>query len=95
MLLLVCEERDHGSKHTKPAQLIEKIGGSDVLVLSVSFSPANAELLHDMKDSGDDRTMNMFSTLAMIVPAFKKNVTQGAGAHERRRVPRLHRRQGL
>jgi VWFA-related protein len=76
VLLLVSEERDHGSKHIKPAQLIEKIGGSDVLVLSVSFSPAKAELLHDMKDSGDDRAMNLFSTLAMIVPAFKKNVTK-------------------
>ena len=40
VLLLISEERDHGSKHTKPAQLIEKIGRSDVLVLSVSFSPA-------------------------------------------------------
>jgi VWFA-related protein len=76
VLLLISEERDHGSKHTKPAQLIAKIGQSDVLVLSVSFSPAKAELLHDIKDNGDDRTMNLFSTLAMIVPAFKKNVTK-------------------
>jgi VWFA-related protein len=76
VLLLISEERDHGSKHTKPAQLIQKIGQSDVLVLSVSFSPARAELSHDIKDSGDDRTMNLFSTLAMIVPAFKKNVTK-------------------
>ncbi len=76
VLLLISEERDHGSKHTKPAQLIEKIGQSDVLVLSVSFSPAKAELLHDMKDEGDDRVMNIISTLAMIIPAFKKNVTK-------------------
>jgi VWFA-related protein len=76
VLLLISEERDHGSKHTKPAQLVKKIGGSDVLVLSVSFSPAKAELLHDTKDSGEDRTMNLFSTMAMIVPAFKKNVTK-------------------
>ena len=48
VLLLISEERDHGSKHTKPAQLIEKIGESDVLVLSVSFSPALAELGHDV-----------------------------------------------
>jgi len=76
VLLLISEERDHGSKHTKPAQLIEKIGGSDVLVLSVSFSPAKAELLHDMKDSGDDRTMSMISSLFMVVQAFKKNVSK-------------------
>jgi len=76
VLLLIGEERDHGSKHTKPAQLIEKIGRSEVLVLSVSFSPARAELLHDVKDSGEDRVMNLFSTVAMLVPAFKKNVAK-------------------
>jgi VWFA-related protein len=76
VLLLVSEERDHGSRHTKPVQLIRKIGQSDVLVLSVSFSPVKAELLHDIKDNGDNRVMNLFSTLAMIVPAFKKNVSK-------------------
>jgi VWFA-related protein len=76
VLLLVSEERDHGSKHTKPEQLVKKIGRSDVLVLSISFSPSRAEFLHDVKDSGDDRTMNLFSTVAMIVQAFKKNVAK-------------------
>jgi len=76
VLLLISEERDHGSKHTKPVQLIEKIGRSNVLVLSVSFSPSRAEFLHDVKDSGDDRTMNMVSTLVMAVKAFKKNVAK-------------------
>jgi len=76
VLLLISEARDHGSKHTKPAQVIRKIGQSDVLVLSVSFSPAKAELLHDIKDSGDDRVMNPISTLLMMVQAFKKNVSK-------------------
>jgi Mg-chelatase subunit ChlD len=76
VLLLISEERDHGSKHTKPAQLIQKIGQSDVLVLSVAFSPSRAEFLHDVKDSGNDRTMNMVSTLVMAIKAFKKNVAK-------------------
>ena len=76
VLLLISEERDHGSKHTKPEQLIQKIGHSDVLVLSVSFSPSRAELLHDLQDSGDDRTMNMVSALVMALKAFKKNVAK-------------------
>jgi VWFA-related protein len=76
VLLLVSEKRDHGSKHTKPEQLVEKIDRSDVLVLSISFSPSRAEFLHDVKDSGDDRVMNLFSTVAMIVQAFKKNVAK-------------------
>ncbi len=76
VLLLISEERDHGSKHTRPVELIRKIGESDVLVLSVSFSPALAELGHDVKDSGEDRTMNMVSALLMAVKAFKKNVAK-------------------
>ena len=76
VLLLISEERDHGSKHTKPVQLIRMIGESDVLVLSVSFSPALAELGHDVKDSGEDRTMSMISTLVMAVKAFEKNVAK-------------------
>lgn len=76
VLLMISEERDHGSQHTKAEQLIEKIGRSDVLVLSVSFSPARAEFLHDIKDSGDNRTMNMMSPLIMLVQAFKKNVAK-------------------
>lgn len=77
VLLLIGEVRDHGSKHTRIAQLVRKIGESDVLVLSVSFSPALAELSHDSKDSQlDDRTMNMVSALAMVIEAFKKNVVK-------------------
>lgn len=80
VLLLISEERDHGSKHAKPPQLIQKIGGSDVLVLSVAFSPARAEFAHDVKDdfvgNGDQPTMSMLSTLIMAVKAFKKNVTK-------------------
>ena len=80
VLLLISEERDHGSKHTKPAQLIQKIGGSDVLALSVSFSPALAEFTHDVKDdvvgNGDQPTLSMVSALIMAIKAFKKNVTK-------------------
>lgn len=76
VLLLISEERDHGSKHTKPAQLVSKIGRSDVLVLSISYSPSKAELAHDIKDNGEDRALNMVSTLVMAVQAFKKNVSK-------------------
>lgn len=81
VLLLIGEERDHGSRHTKVEQLIRKIGASDVLVLSVSFSPARAELSHDAKNSisgsGDEApTMNMLSPFLMLVQAFRKNVTK-------------------
>ena len=76
VLLLISEQRDHGSKHTKPAQLVAKIGRTDVLVLSITYSPAKAELAHDIKDSGENRTLDMVSTLVMAVQAFKKNVAK-------------------
>ncbi len=80
VLLLISEKRDHGSKHTKITGLIKQIGESDVLVLSVSFSPITAEFTHDVKDSGDDRTMNMVSALVALVQAFRKNVTKEIAA---------------
>lgn len=76
VLLLISEARDHGSKHTKVEQLIRKIGQSDVLVLTVEFSPVTAEFMHDVKDSGEDRTMSMMSTLVALMEAFHKNVTK-------------------
>jgi VWFA-related protein len=76
VLLLISEARDHGSKHTKPVDLIRKIGESDVLVLSVCFSPAAAELAHDSMDNGEDRTMNMVSALVMAIQAFKENMAK-------------------
>jgi len=76
VLLLVSEQRDHGSKHVKPEKLVERIGQTDVLVLSLTFSPGKAELLHDLQDSGDERTMSMLGTLLMAVQAMKKNVAK-------------------
>jgi Mg-chelatase subunit ChlD len=76
VLLLVSEERDHGSRHTHPEQLIRRIGRTDVLVLSVTFSPSRAELAHDFKDSGDERTLSMVGVLVMAVQALKKNVAK-------------------
>jgi VWFA-related protein len=76
VLLLISQARDHGSKHTKIESLIKKIGESDVLVLTVEFSPVTAELMHDMKDSGENRTMSMMSALLALVQAFRKNVTK-------------------
>jgi VWFA-related protein len=76
VLLLISEERDHGSSHIKPEKLVERIGLTDVLVLSLTFSPSRAEIMHDVKDNGDQRTMNLLSTLLMATAAMKKNVAK-------------------
>jgi len=76
VLLLISEQRDHGSKHVDPAKLVERIGLTNVLVLSLTFSPSRAALLHDLKDNGDNRVMNPIGTLLMAVQALKKNVAK-------------------
>ena len=92
VLLLISEERDHGSKHTKPVQLIRKIGESDVLVLSVSFSPGLAEFASGMGQRNYGQTTrahtptpglpeqtaggNLLAPLVMAINATKKNVTK-------------------
>jgi VWFA-related protein len=92
VLLLISEERDHGSRHTKPVQLIRKIGESDVLVLSVSFSPGLAELASGMGQRNYGQTTrahtptpglpeqtaggNLLAPLVMAINATKKNVTK-------------------
>ena len=76
VLLLLSEERDHGSKHVNAEKLVQRIGMSDVLVLSLTFSPSRAQLGHDLKDNGDNRTMNLMGTLLMATQAMKKNVAR-------------------
>jgi len=80
VLLLISEKRDHGSKHARPQTLIKQIGESDVLVLSVSFSPFEAQFSHDLKDSGSNRTLNMVSALVALVKGMQKNVTEEIAA---------------
>jgi VWFA-related protein len=74
VLLLISEPREHGGSHIRPEKLVQRIGLSNVLVLSLTFSPSRAEFLHDVKDSGDQRTMSLLSTLLMVTQAMKKNI---------------------
>ena len=74
VLLLISEPREHGRSHITPEKLVQRIGLTNVLVLSLTFSPSRAEFLHDVKDSGDQRTMSLMSTLLMVTQALKKNI---------------------
>ena len=89
VLLLISEERDHGSKHTKEEALIKKIGGSDVLILSVAFSPALAadfarckeQRLRQRKRAADDQ--HDFDSMDAC-PGLQEERYQGSGPDERR-----------
>ena len=49
VLLLISETRDHGSRDVDARRVVEQIGISNTLVLSVTFSPSKALLLHDLR----------------------------------------------
>jgi VWFA-related protein len=77
VLLLISEERDHGSKHARPQTIIKQIGESDVLILTVSFSPAEAELVNDLKNPGEaGSAADLIAPLRMLIAAIRKNVTK-------------------
>jgi VWFA-related protein len=70
VLLLISETRDHGSRHVTIPELVERIGESNTLVLSLAFSPGKAELLEWGKGNpGGD----LLAPFEMIVNAMRKN----------------------
>lgn len=74
VLLLISESRDHGSHRFNIPELVQRIGTSNTLVLSLVFSPSKAELI----DWGRGRTrggteLNMLAPLLMTVNAMRRN----------------------
>ena len=77
ILLLISESRDHGSKKTQARDLVERIGTSNTLVLSLTYSASGTEFLNDLKGGGEvGPTMNLLSPLLMAIAAVHKNVAK-------------------
>src|ERR1700751_195147 len=75
VLLLISETRDPGSRHITIPQLVERIGTSNTLVFSVSFSPSKAELMDWAKgNSGGGTNINLLGAMLMAVNATRRNV---------------------
>lgn len=74
VLLLVSESRDHGSVHVSIPSLVQRIGQSNTLVLSLVFSPSRAELRNWGHGGGSSGTMNLLAPLMMTYNAMRKNV---------------------
>jgi VWFA-related protein len=73
VLLLISETRDHGSRHITIPQLVERIGTSNTLVFSVSFSPSKAEMMNWAKGNlGKDA--GLLGPVLMAVNAMRRNV---------------------
>jgi VWFA-related protein len=77
VLLLISESRDHGSKHVNSQQLIQRIGTSNTLVLTLTYSASKAEFINDAKgEGGVGPTMNLMTPLMMAIAAVHKNVAK-------------------
>jgi VWFA-related protein len=74
VLLLVSESRDHGSYHFNIPQLVERIGTSNTLVLSLVFSPGKAEIIDWSKgNTNGGNELNILAPLVMTVNAMRRN----------------------
>jgi VWFA-related protein len=74
VLLLISETRDHGSRHVTIPQLVEEIGESNTLVLSLAFSPSKAELIDWGKGNTEGGSnLNILAPLMMAINAMRKN----------------------
>jgi len=74
VLLLISETRDHGSTHVTIPSLVQRIGESNTLVLSLVFSPARAELNQWGRGGSSRGTINLLAPLMMTYNAMRKNV---------------------
>ncbi len=76
ILLLVSESRDHGSVHVSVPSLVQRIGETNTLVLSLIFSPVRAELGFDWRHGGGYRgdSAGLLAPLLMTYNAMRKNV---------------------
>ncbi len=73
ILLLVSESRDHGSKRVSAPQLVERIGTSNTLVLSLTWSPVKAEFLDQLINPGSG---NLIALAVLAANALKSNAAK-------------------
>jgi hypothetical protein len=75
VLLLISETRDHGSRQIPTPQLVRRIGTSNTLVFSVSFSRSKTELMDWAKGhSNGGAEANLLGPVLMAVNAMRRNV---------------------
>lgn len=72
VLLLISETRDHGSRHVTIPQLVERIGTSNTLVFSVSFSPSKTEMMNWAKGN-IGAGAGLLGPVLMAVNAMRRN----------------------
>ena len=81
VLLLVSENRDHGSHAAQTNQVVAAIGDSNTVVYALAFSPSISQVLDTERGSNRDEAYwdappDIIGTLLMARNAMKRNVTK-------------------
>ena len=85
ILLLISESRDHGSRHFDIPHLVQRIGTSNTLVLSLVFAPSKSELLawargNPVGPDGAGGSANLLAPLLMTINAMRRNTPKTLAA---------------
>ncbi len=81
VLLLISESRDHGSHHFDIPHLVERIGTSNTLVLSLVFAPSKSEIIDWARgNTGGGTELNMLAPLMMTMNAMRRNTPRTLAA---------------
>jgi VWFA-related protein len=81
VLLLISENRDHGSHFAKLDDVVKLIGVANVAVYALPFSPSLSQVLDTERGSNRDEAhwdapVDVNGVLLLALAAMKKNVTQ-------------------
>jgi VWFA-related protein len=81
MLLLISENRDHGSHITKTDDVVAALGNSNTVIYALAFSPALSQVLDTERGTNRDEAYwnappDIIGTLLMARNAMKKNITK-------------------
>jgi VWFA-related protein len=81
VLLLVSENRDHGSHVTKTDDVVAALGNSNTVVYALAFSPSLSQVLDTERGVNRDEAYwdappDIIGTLLMARNAMKKNITK-------------------
>jgi VWFA-related protein len=85
VLLLVSENRDHGSTFAKIDDIVAAVGNSNAVVYALAFSPSLSQMLDTERGSNHDEAYwdappDIIGSLAMARNAMRKNTTKTIAA---------------
>jgi pimeloyl-ACP methyl ester carboxylesterase len=73
VIILISESRDHGSHVAKLENVVQQLSVSNTLVYSLSFSPARAEFIRDLKGENPSSQIDLMKPLVMAANGLRKN----------------------